>query len=78
MRGFLLVPILLFAACTNDGPAPAQTGASGAQPNILLIVSDDQGWADLSCQDSVDDIRTPHIDALADRGVRCAAEFGAG
>lgn len=40
------------------------------QPNIIVIFTDDQGYADLSCQGSVADIKTPHIDSLADTGVR--------
>ena len=39
-------------------------------PNVLVIIADDLGWADLGCQGSKD-IRTPHIDRLAKGGVRC-------
>lgn len=50
---------------------PASTDAvkapSGA-PNILVIVLDDVGFADLGCYGS--EIRTPAIDALAARGLR--------
>ena len=40
------------------------------KPNIILIYSDDHGWADLGVQGSVQDIRTPNLDALARDGVR--------
>ncbi len=40
------------------------------RPNILLILTDDQGYADLGVQGVDDDVRTPHIDALARSGVR--------
>jgi len=43
---------------------------AGARPNIIVIFTDDQGYADLSCQGRVTDIRTPHIDGLARDGVR--------
>lgn len=46
-----------------DGPTPA-TGA----PNILFIVLDDLGYAQLGCYGA--SIRTPSIDALAARGLR--------
>jgi uncharacterized sulfatase len=45
------------------------TDAAAAQPNILLIYSDDHGWADLSLQGSDPDVRTPNIDRLARDGV---------
>jgi arylsulfatase A-like enzyme len=38
-------------------------------PNILLIVSDDQGYHDLGCYGS-DVVKTPHLDRLAAGGVR--------
>jgi arylsulfatase A-like enzyme len=39
------------------------------RPNILLIVSDDQGWPDLGCS-GLKAIQTPHLDRLAREGVR--------
>ncbi len=39
-----------------------------ARPNLILIVTDDQGWGDLSCHGNKV-IETPHIDSMADRGV---------
>lgn len=39
------------------------------KPNIVLIFSDDQGYADMGCQ-GCEDIPTPHMDALAANGVR--------
>ncbi len=38
--------------------------------NVLFILTDDQGYGDLSCMGS-DFVRTPHIDALAAKGARC-------
>jgi arylsulfatase A-like enzyme len=39
------------------------------RPNILLIVSDDQGYGDLGCYGNAK-IKTPHLDQLAVDGVR--------
>jgi arylsulfatase A-like enzyme len=47
----------------------ALTGAAGAQPNVVLIMTDDLGWADLTSY-GAPDIRTPNIDSLARDGVR--------
>ncbi|MER5753487.1 sulfatase-like hydrolase/transferase [Streptomyces sp. NPDC002088] len=44
------------------------------RPNVLLILSDDQGnWA-MGCAGN-DEIRTPHLDALAARGIRFSHFF---
>lgn len=43
--------------------------AHARQPNILLIVGDDMGYADVGFQ-GCKDIPTPNLDALADSGVR--------
>jgi len=44
--------------------------SAAEKPNIIVVFTDDHGYADLGCQGSVEDIRTPHIDALAETGVR--------
>ena len=49
-----------------DGPA-RQEAAPGS-PNIVIVYMDDMGWSDPGCYGS--EIETPHIDALAARGVR--------
>ena len=47
--------------------------AIARQPNMLLIVSDDQGYPDLGCI-GTKPVRTPHLDRLAADGVR-ATQF---
>lgn len=42
---------------------------AGALPNIVLIVADDFGYGDLSCYGATK-IHTPHVDKLAERGIR--------
>ena len=37
-------------------------------PNIVIISADDMGWSDLGCYGS--EISTPHIDRLAEKGIR--------
>lgn len=45
-------------------------------PNIVLVVVDDMGWSDLSCQGSTY-YETPHIDRLAAEGVRFGQAYAA-
>ena len=45
-------------------PGPAKAATDGDRPqNVLLIIVDDLGFADLRCLGS-DDMRTPHLDRL--------------
>ena len=61
------VLVALFATALS---LATQVACGEAKPNIIVILTDDQGFADLGIQGSVDDVRTPHIDALAKSGVR--------
>ena len=40
------------------------------RPNIIVVFTDDQGYADLGAQNILADINTPHIDQLAADGIR--------
>uniref|UniRef100_UPI003217857E sulfatase family protein n=1 Tax=uncultured Draconibacterium sp. TaxID=1573823 RepID=UPI003217857E len=40
------------------------------QPNILLIITDDQGYADYSSYGGATDVSTPNMDRIANAGVR--------
>ncbi|MBT4866871.1 MAG: arylsulfatase [Planctomycetaceae bacterium] len=44
------------------------SASAGERPNIVLIMADDLGFADLGCYGS--EIETPNLDALADGGLR--------
>ncbi len=59
---------LLSSALLVSSPAAAASKTS-ARPNIVLIVGDDLGYADLGCQGGPD-VRTPRIDSLAANGIR--------
>ena len=58
---------LLFAACLVLGWIDRATAAE-LRPNIVLIVSDDEGWTDYGFMGHAH-IKTPHLDQLADRSV---------
>ncbi len=54
-----------FFFCTRRGFGRADT----SRPNIIFIMADDLGYADLSCYGRPD-FETPHIDRLAREGMR--------
>lgn len=55
----------------------AQYTQSSQRPNILLVMSDDQGWGDVG-YNGYTQIKTPHTDALARDGVRLDRFYAAG
>ena len=69
MRILLAAVATCFAALTG--------AAEDRKPNILLIVADDLGYADLGFQGG-EDIPTPSLDALAARGVRFSNGYVSG
>ncbi len=57
----------IFIQCNNPGNSEAK---SAKQPNIILIVIDDQGYADLSAYKHVSaNCQTPNMDRIASSGV---------
>ena len=44
------------------------------KPNIILIMTDDQGYGDLSCMGATD-FRTPHLDEMAREGTRFSCMY---
>jgi len=69
-----------FLRCSILGASGLYTGSkirsvkanrkAAGRPNIVLIVSDDQGYGDSSCYDHPKEVRTPNIDSLAAEGIR--------
>jgi arylsulfatase A-like enzyme len=47
----------------------AASAQTASQPNIVLIVADDLGYADLHCFGN-SDVQTPHLDRMASEGTR--------
>ena len=43
---------------------------AASQPNIVIFYADDLGYGELGCQGFTKDIPTPHIDSLAQNGLR--------
>src|SRR5512137_1466637 len=69
--------VLLVAALTPVLSAGPSLAAEAKRPNILLILADDLGYGELSCQGNPQ-IPTPHIDSLAKCGVRFTSGYVSG
>jgi arylsulfatase A-like enzyme len=54
--------------------APVMAPTAETRPNVIIILADDLGYADLGCQ-GAKDLVTPHIDSLAANGVRCTSGY---
>ncbi len=58
------------SAVALAGPAlPARARGGGRKPNVILFMTDDQGWGDVGFNGNKD-IITPHLDDLCARGTR--------
>ena len=63
---------LTLAVLAGDAP----TGAAPARPpNLIVILTDDLGYADLGVQGQERDVRTPNLDRFAAEGVRFTAGY---
>lgn len=60
--------VLMFVAGFLDGTAN-KTAKAAEQPNILIVFTDDQGYADLACYGNEKN-KTPRLDQLASEGTR--------
>ena len=69
IRPFLLAAVFC-SACAWIGSAKAKS-LEGSRPNIIVVMTDDQGYGDLSCHGHPY-IKTPHIDSLRVQSMRFA------
>lgn len=72
MLGTALVGVAVAGTGVAQDSVPVER--SDARPNVLLIVSDDQGYADAGFQGSRE-IPTPNLDRLAASGTICTAGY---
>lgn len=61
----ILAAIVAVICCSSAGAADAPR-----RPNVVIIIADDLGYADIGAQGLSKDVKTPHIDSIARNGVR--------
>jgi len=66
MKNYLSAVLALLTTFASSATAAT---LSGARPNIIVVMTDDQGYGDLSCHGHPY-IKTPHIDKLRDQSSR--------
>ena len=67
-----LLLVVLWYALTNAGHA----AADAESPNFVVVMADDMGFSDAGCYGG--EIRTPHLDALAEEGLRFTQFYSTG
>jgi uncharacterized sulfatase len=69
-KSFLISMLLVAITIAVSGNPGLPEKNKKGKPNIVLIVTDDLGYGDISCYNPKN-YQTPHIDKLASEGVRC-------
>jgi len=76
VRGALILAAMLLSGSMSEAAEFAEQQGRSEQPNFVLILTDDLGYADLSCFNAAE-IRTPHLDQMASAGVRLTSFYAA-
>lgn len=72
MQSRFILPLCLWLVSASG----LVTDAQERPPNVIVILADDLGAGDLGCY-GAKDLHTPHVDALAARGVRFSQFYSA-
>src|ERR1043165_5543969 len=73
-----LLFLTLLAWAVFAALSPSVSIAAERKPNVLVILADDLGWGELTCQGFTQQIPTPNIDSIAKNGVRFTSGYVSG
>lgn len=74
LKTLLLTGIIALFVGYKPATCTPQPEPKGERPNVLIIISDDQGWGDVGFNGCTD-IPTPNLDKLAQEGVSFQAGY---
>jgi len=63
---FTIVCVLFYGCIVSDN---SSIRLKDKRPNIIILFTDDWGYADLGAYGNIDDIKTPNLDALTKQGI---------
>src|SRR4051812_50208427 len=69
MRYAAMLIAVIWILPDRSNSALGQTSLAAKRPNIIFLLTDDQGYGDLSCHGNPI-LKTPNLDRLHDEGVR--------
>ena len=72
---FTLLTMLLIMSSCSDNQDKKKESDNIIAPNIILIVADDLGYADIGAVKLANDVLTPNIDRLVESGIRFAQAY---
>lgn len=67
---FFLLLVIASCSCTE------KSSSDRTPPNVIIIFTDDQGYQDVGCF-GAKDIKTPHLDRMAEEGIRLTDFYAA-
>ena len=70
LLGLCVAFLTMFAGQPGQCWAAPPESLRGRRPNIVFVLTDDQGYGALSCHGNPF-LKTPHVDRLHEEGVRC-------
>src|ERR1700722_1416629 len=68
-NGWSLLGLVLAASFSNRAWAEPSAALEGRRPNIIFVLTDDQGYGDLACHGNPI-LKTPNLDKLHQQSVR--------
>ncbi len=70
-----IAPVLLAALCFIPPTALRAAEPPAAKPNIVIFIADDLSWFDVACFGGPTGAKTPHLDRLAQEGLKLTGFF---